>query len=452
MAVWSEISCSRIILEQRADAEFFKPEYKTLERLLTKIQHSDRLGELVNYVKKGIFDISPLRYKMSGIPLIRTSQIKNPIGFDNNLTYISEEDHRIEFSKTELLSGDIVLTKIGAGIGDVAILSKKFKRYNFSQNVAGLSINKQKIDSHYLLCYLISSSGKGQILRYMMPSGQGKLELRDIKKIIIPRVGSIEIELAGILKKSEKILQHSIILSNQAQKLLEQELGLDKPRFKILFGYETSYSEIINGHRIDSQCYNPDCVNYEKYLKRNFDCKSLRTLLKSMVKGKQMTTHLKGLFPYVSIKDIDGLELLSDSFCTLLNGIQIAKKEDLLLAITGATIGKIGIVNRYERLAFSGDLLKLEVCDDINPYYLLTVMQNPIGQRQCSRWITGSTNGHLSPIDVGKIIIPRLQKKKEEEIAYKIVESLKAKKESKDLLEKAKQKVEELIEQAAEKT
>lgn len=57
-----------------------------------------------------------------------------------------------------------------------------------------------------------------------------------------------------------------------------------------------------------------------------------------------------------------------------------AERGHLLLAITGATIGKIGIVNRYEKLAFSGDLLGLNLNDSIDPHYFLTVMQSPIGQ------------------------------------------------------------------------
>jgi len=54
--------------------------------------------------------------------------------------------------------------------------------------------------------------------------------------------------------------------------------------------------------------------------------------------------------------------------------------------------------------------------------------------------------------DVGKIVIPRLEKKKEERIAQNVAESLRARMESKQLLEKAKQMVEDLIEQAAGET
>ena len=66
-----------------------------------------------------------------------------------------------------------------------------------------------------------------------------------------------------------------------------------------------------------------------------------------------------------------------------------AKLDHLLLAITGATIGKIGIVKRYERLAFSGDLLCLRSAERIDPHYLLLVLDHRLGQVQFLRWITG---------------------------------------------------------------
>jgi restriction endonuclease S subunit len=167
-----------------------------------------------------------------------------------------------------------------------------------------------------------------------------------------------------------------------------------------------------------------------------------------MVKGKQMSVLPSGVFNYASIKDISGIELISDEFCQNSNAVRLADQQDLLLAITGATIGKIGINERYRQLAFSGDLLALKVHESIDPYYLITVLEGPIGQSQFQRWITGSTNGHLSPSDVGKIVVPRLSDDIEKRISKTTKESLNAKFESEQLLEKSKQRVEELIEEA----
>jgi type I restriction enzyme S subunit len=159
----------------------------------------------------------------------------------------------------------------------------------------------------------------------------------------------------------------------------------------------------------------------------------------------------KGSTDYCSIKHIIGRELVGASRCFPSVDTQLARKDDLLLAITGATIGKIGIVKRYASLAFSGDLLCLRVVGaSIDPHYLLLALDHQLGQVQFNRWITGSTNGHLAPRDVGRILVPRLDDDTEKHIAALVQRSLASAVESQVLLEQAKARVEQLIEEAAE--
>ena len=125
----------------------------------------------------------------------------------------------------------------------------------------------------------------------------------------------------------------------------------------------------------------------------------------------------------------------------------------MLLAITGATIGKVGLVSRNNQLSFSGDLLNLKVdLIKISPFYLIAVLKSPIGQTQLIRWITGSTNGHLSPYDIRKILIPRLEPDLEDKISSLLKQSIDSKIESELLIRQAKTEVESLIENAAKNT
>ena len=152
---------------------------------------------------------------------------------------------------------------------------------------------------------------------------------------------------------------------------------------------------------------------------------------------------------YCSIRHIDGREIIDASKCFSQSDTPLARLDDLLLAITGATIGKIGILKRYDRLAISGDLLCLRTSEVIDPNYLLLVLNHEIGQVQFNRWITGSTNGHLAPRDVARMLVPRLSNETEAKIAELVKSSLSTRQESERLLEQAKSRVEQLIEEAA---
>ena len=126
-------------------------------------------------------------------------------------------------------------------------------------------------------------------------------------------------------------------------------------------GYVVRFStvklvETSSAGRVDAQCFAPDARFYENWLQAHARCDRLGPLLRVTTKGRQQADADEGSTDYCSIKHISSRELVEASKCFQADA-PLARTNDLLLAITGATIGKIGIVKRYERLAFSGDLL-----------------------------------------------------------------------------------------------
>jgi type I restriction enzyme S subunit len=95
----------------RLDSDYYQVKYlKNKQFLGTK--ECKTILELTDYVKKGIFDISPEKYLEEGIPLIRVKDIKGGFLDYSTMVFISEEDHTKE-KKTELNIGDIVFSKVG---------------------------------------------------------------------------------------------------------------------------------------------------------------------------------------------------------------------------------------------------------------------------------------------------------------------------------------------------
>jgi len=445
MAVSTTIYCSAAFKENRFSAEYFDPQYKFIPRNNSNWM---RIGQTLKKCQYGI-SIS-MNEDSRGYPIFRMNEIDNCFATKAvKYANISKK----EFKDFRLNINDVLFNRTNSFefVGRTGIMKDPTNSV-FASYLIRVVPDPKILLPEYLTIYLNTVFGIGQIKRRAMPSiNQANVSASELKRIqiLIPSLSEQQ-KVSKFVNESFAKKRISQSIYTQAQKILEQELGLDKFKYEKPVGYETSFSEVMDGRRIDSQCYKPDHVNYEKYLRQNSDYDYLRLLVKSAVKGKQMPALPSGLINYVSIKDIQGLELISESFCNLSNDIRIAEKGSLLLAITGATIGKIGIVNRDDKLAFSGDLLGLEFKDVIDPHYLLTVMQSPIGQSQCNRWITGSTNGHLALKDVGKIVIPRLKKKKEKIIAEKIKGSLRTMQESEKLLIKAKTHVEDLVEAAVE--
>lgn len=97
----------------------------------------------------------------------------------------------------------------------------------------------------------------------------------------------------------------------------------------------------------------------------------------------------------------------------------------------------------------SGALLHLTVRNkaEVLPDYLTLVLNSPIVQLQAERDSNGAIIQHWKPSEIENVIIPVLDMDIQKEIATKVQESFALRKQSKQLLEYAKQAVEMAIEQ-----
>lgn len=455
MAVWNTIMSSAVAIESRFDGEYYSPFYSDMDTTLSKITNVDSLGRLVLSIRKGIFDISPNRYRDKGIPLVRTLQIKSPLLSKESLVYIDAEDHVTNFSKTELVAGDIVFTKIGAGIGDVAVLPLDFERYNFSQNVAGASVNRAKISGFYLLAYLATKWGRNQLLRYMMPSGQGKLELRDIKKIKVVRLGDAEAEIGDLIVDAENFAREGQEKYFQAQQLLEAELGLDKLTFHKPVGYVANFSEALLSRRIDADYFQTPFRQIDDHLDK-YSTAPLHSLV-DITKGIEVgsSAYQTEGHPFLRVSNIKetGIELgPSDKYISpaLYAELQSYRPQigELLLTKDGSP-GVAMALDQDCNGIISGGVVRLKPrTDGIPNEYLALVINSRACRMQVERECSGALILHWKPDLIRKLRVPILPVPVMDKIAELTTEAKRARRKSDELLEQAKTRVEQLIEEA----
>ena len=261
--------------ESRWDSEYYLKDYILNENII-KRKNCYLFSDLCNFIKKGIFDLSPDNYKDNGIPFIRTSEIKEITGNFSTTVFLDEQVHRENF-KTELLPNDLVFTKIGAYIGDVAMLPAIYEKYNFSQNVAGASLKDKSLGA-YLVSFFASKYGKKQIIRSSMLSGQGKLELSEIRNYKIPIPSdSIRNRLSKSFSDSQSKLEESKSLYLQAEDLLLGELGLIDWQPKNTLHTTKKFSDFAQSGRLDAEYYQP---KYDDLFERlsKVECKTIKEI------------------------------------------------------------------------------------------------------------------------------------------------------------------------------
>jgi hypothetical protein len=454
MAVVSTVRLSELEGAQRVDAEYYQPQYLRLVGELRKLG-AVPLERFCHFVKKGIFDLSPRYYVDSGIPLIRTTEIKSEIADMSSVVFLSEDTHG-RHKETELESADIVFTKIGANIGDSAILPRRHRRYNFSQNVAGAKIRKAVIAPYYLAAYLNSKFGRLQLRRAEMPSGQGKLELTDIKRILIVVADSgLQRCVEEFYLHAEDEIQKSSQLYSQAENLLLEELGLKdfKPKYEL--SYSANLSKAFGAHRVDAEYFQPA---YDQVTEKVTSYKNGYTTLLSTAEPVRADfdpgRYPDNSFRYVELADIDTsigiIHVASD-----IKGEEapsrarrILERGDVIVSRVEGSLEKVALVDEeYDGSLASTGFFQFRV-KETHPEVFLVLAKSSVLEAQLKRECTGTILTAVPNESLKRVVVPILPPDVQQEITSFVCQSHEARKKAKELLEEAKRKVEEMIEEA----
>jgi type I restriction enzyme S subunit len=455
MATWSVASYKSALANGRIDAEFFRPVFLEAEAKLTNID-TNVIARHFHISDGNHLEMSRHFTEDEGAVTYYRGQDLNGF-FLENAQPMRIPKHiydRVNMLRSQFMPEDVLICIVGASTGTISLVTANTTPCTGSCKIGIIRrLPSGKVDPFVLAAFLLGKYGQRQVERHSRGTAQGGLILKDIFKLLVPVLPDTEQELIrGLLRGAVSLNARSIALQEEARRLLETELSLDKLTFQKRT-YDAQFSTIrlsdtFSAGRVDAQCFAPEALFYENWLNANAKCDHLGSLQKSSAKGRQQPDQANGSTDYCSIKHISGMEIVEASKCSPSADTPLAGLDDLLLAITGATIGKIGIVKRYEQLAFSGDLLCLRIGEKIDPNYLLLVLDHRLGQVQFNRWITGSTNGHLAPRDAERVLVPRLNEDIEAKIAELVRNSLFKRFESEQLLAQAKDRIEQIIEEA----
>ncbi|MBN2198210.1 restriction endonuclease subunit S [Candidatus Wolfebacteria bacterium] len=440
----------------RIDADYFEPRYQKLEKFLFN-KKTTELNDFSNFIKKGIFDISPNSYiEEGGVAFLRSGDLKDEFISSDEIIQIQKESHEKE-KKTELAKNDLLMAKVGT-IGDVAI-NLRFERLNFSQNVMGVKIKKKyKLVSGFLLSFLNCSYGRNQVNRVLSGQVQQKLTLKDIKKVkIVNLEDQIQKLVSKIVYEAFLLKENSKNIYSQAEQLLISELGLMdwKPKHKLAF--VKNFSATQEAERFDAEYFQPkyeEIIEAVKKYKGGFD------IVKSQFEQnkKSFKKILDKEYQYIEIGSVN----ISDGSMEpmILCGDELPanakiklQKNDVIVSKVRPYRGAIGIVGN-ENYIGSGAFTVLQENGVVNKETLFVFLRLKPLLDFSLKFNTGTSYPTITDEDILNFPLPKIDSRIQEEIKKKITEMYETKKLSKFLLEIAKRGVEMAIEkdeQEAEK-
>ncbi len=185
------------------------------------------------------FSDTPTKYKY-----IRARDIKNGIINGEELAYITEET-QYKISKYIVNSDDIVITIVGASVGDVAYISSQYNGVNLTENAVRLTQFNTDVNSRYLF-YILNSPNYYQLMqRIAGGAAQPKMGIYKVEaiEVYLPSL-STQQRIATILSRYDSLIenyQKQIKLLEESAQRLYKEWFIDL-RFP---GYENT--KIVNG-------------------------------------------------------------------------------------------------------------------------------------------------------------------------------------------------------------
>lgn len=457
---YSEILFSQIDLGDRFDSDYYTKNYLHISDQMSKVS-TEKLGKLATAVASAFYPAATQLYSEGDTAFARCVDcVSYPVitkdqdsKFEKIPYTFGKKNKGISFIKTE----DIIITKVGTPC--YASILTDYDEIALSRTVMGLT-GIHGIDPYYLMVFLRCKYGFEQLFR--------QRELTIQYQLTLPRVKAVDVFLADdklqkavnrLCGKSREFQKNS----NEAYQFAEQTL-MEIVKCPDFSAFGTHSIKSINesftlSGRLDAEYYQPKYDEYWRQL-QEFETTSIPTEYE--VFKNSGTNYADGVNDIGVIKtkqlgnngiDTNGVESYFTIQACIENKSTYLRKNDVVFASMGVgSLGKVSLFFSDGEKQFVTDstlrIYRAKTSCRVLPEVLCVFLQSHLGQEMIYRYVVGSTGIiNIYDDDMAKIPIPILSMDVQKEIAAKVQESFALRKQSRQLLEYAKQAVEMAIEQ-----
>lgn len=444
-------------------AEYYKPIFlEIINKIKENILNFSKFSEVAKINRVTGFEVEKfLELVDNGIPYLRVSNITECFIDFNNMNYIPEHVHK-KFNKSQFKKGDIALTITGR-VGTAAIISDNGE-YNACQDVVKVTLKNDNIDPYYLTVYLNSKYNYHLLNRFHSGGSRPRTLISNVREVTIP-IPSPEIQkyIGDKVRRAEELREEAKRLKEEAELILKEQLLLDKTESlynnnagnpslefnKYPIKIFVNPSDITT--RLDAKSYHPEFYETLNYLQNNnFRTKVLKDMLEDYGTGISSPIYADSGTKILMTKNLknDTIDLDCKRVDAKIDPKMRVNVEDVLVTTYGGpSIGKVDIFTSNEECVFDYTILKMRFTKDYNPYFMTLLLRSKLIQNQMRNLIKGTTGiTFIIPTEILDIQIPIIEKSIQDEIGMLYQHSLKCIEIGKQLIQQAKQDVEDLIE------
>ncbi|EAH7448306.1 restriction endonuclease subunit S [Campylobacter coli] len=379
-----------------------------------------------------------------------------------------EPTQEIGSNKKEAIKGDFVISRLRSYLKEMAVIQSKNFKQLLSTEYLVYRPKTNLLSSNTLLAFSLS-----RIVQTILNYSQYGTEHPRFYEFVfnempIPKcLLLMNAEIDSIMNKAYEVLEQSKIFYKKAEETLYLELGLDPknplqslldsktniPTNSLNISIRTLKESFLKTGRLDSEYYQSKYEDIEKMIRSYKDgfC-NLKDLVNDISSGFAFSSddyQDVGELVLIRINNIKNATLDLSNVIYLKNEAynlspkDKIKKGDILISMSGS-IGLSCVVRDDISAMVNQRILKISI-KNFNSDVLVLLLNSFICKMQFERIGTGGVQTNLSSIDMQNILIPKIDSTTQEKIAKYIQESFNLRKKSKQLLDNAKNKVEEQI-------
>ena len=453
----SEIRKTELERTLRIDSEFYSKEALVSTSLICKGNHASLIS-FVNVSDGNHAGISE-KFVNEGIPYYRGQDAGTFFIENCNPICIDKDTFNLPVMRRSHLKKNDVLLSI---VGTIGSLSLVYSDRDATCSCKLAILRPKEADAAEVLAVFLSSKyGQLQIKRFTRGAIQKGLILEDMDQLVLPCFKS---------KFRDKIRSMVIAAFNDQENAvksyeLAQSFVYEQLKFNSLATSQSSISEkafsesFLETGRLDAEYYQPKYDAFLDILNR-FETTSIPA--EYHVTKNTGTNYADGISDVGVIKtkqlsnsgiDTESIESYFSAKTCDENKSTFIKTGDVVFASMGVgSLGKVSIFTYDGEKQFVTDstlrIYRAKPTAKVRPEVLCVFLQSKLGQELIYRYVVGSTGIiNIYDNDIARIPIPVFDDDTQEKIAVKVQESFALRRQSKKLLEYAKQAVEMAIEQ-----
>ena len=366
-----------------------------------------------------------------------------------------------------LNNNDILIARSGATVGKSYLHKELPYTCLYAGYLIRFLVDSQKILPGYLFSYTQLNSYKEWVNAIQRPSAQPNINAEEYQSLEIPLPGlskqkEIVVFLSDAYRKKQQKEQQAEEILNSIDDYLLCELGISLPQEDFEKTFLVGYNDIIN-ERWDPYYHQPYFSAAFEKLKGEYDLYSIKQVSSLITSG---ITPLSGGDAYTNreegvvfirsgdidingVIDFDKLLYIKPSVHNSIMQSSQVRKNDIMIAIVGATIGRIGIYYSDEPANINQAIALVRLKPNFHPDYVKEVLQSSIGQLNLDKMKRPVARANINLDEIGHIIIPIPPLDKQQEIINHIskmrAQAKQLQAEGAEILQKAKLEVERMI-------